>query len=505
MREQVDALEINVGHKRGDLWPIVVEWRRSGALGTVHGEDVLRLSGAQQAELTSLLFDPLPYGTILGKALFSGDRGNVRDLFNRALGASVDRLRVLLHIEDAELKRLHWERLCYRVADEEWDFLALDQRLPFSLYVPTKTDRRFPAIGRGDLRALLLVARPQGLAYYGMDEFDAAATVASVTGALGPIPCDVLATVDGAAGPPTLDKLCERITEEYYPLLHVVAHGQVRAGESVVYLADDRNQVAPVKGQTLITRLRRLQGAGGLPHFAFLATCESAKPEAGLGGLAQRLVENLGLPAVLAMTEKVTIPTAGALAARFYQQLLEHGEPDRARAEACAGLARAGDIVVPVLYSRLGGLPLFSEGKEGVPVEDTSIPQVVGTAGGPTGALEIVRDDVELVSPARGEVPPQRPKKAMPDYDHDHYLDRVAAIRNLMRDVFTAQELRRFILDRPEFRPVDGHFGPNSSLEDMIDAVIDYCRTQVLFAELLAEIRELNPRQFSRHKAQIFA
>ena len=113
----------------------------------------------------------------------------------------------------------------------------------------------------------------------------------------------------------------------------------------------------------MIERLGNLRGARGLPQFAFLAVCESANPEAesGLGGLAQRLVRELGVPAVLAMTEPVSIPTAEALAARFYARLREDGEPDRALAEATAGLAERGDATVPALYSRLRGRPLFSD------------------------------------------------------------------------------------------------------------------------------------------------
>ena len=46
--------------------------------------------------------------------------------------------------------------------DDGWDFLALNQRAPFSLYLPSLTDRRFPPIGRRDLRALMVVASPDG-------------------------------------------------------------------------------------------------------------------------------------------------------------------------------------------------------------------------------------------------------------------------------------------------------------------------------------------------------
>ena len=114
-------------------------------------------------------------------------------------------------------------------------------------------------------------------------------------------------------GPPTLDALCERITAEPYTLLHVVCHGQFRreTGETVLYWDTADQRVDPVAGTRLLERLGRLQGARGLPHFAFLATCESARAEAegALGGLAQRLVRELGMPAVVAMTETVSVTT----------------------------------------------------------------------------------------------------------------------------------------------------------------------------------------------------
>jgi hypothetical protein len=79
----------------------------------------------------------------------------------------------------------------------------------------------------------------------------------------------------------------------------------------------------------------------------------------------------------------------------------------------------------------------------------------------------------------------------------------LAAIRSLIRDAFEARELRRFCQDRPTFRPLLSRFGPGFSFEEMIDAVIDYCKTRLLFPELLAEIRKYNPRQYDRYAAQL--
>ena len=75
----------------------------------------------------------------------------------------------------------------------------------------------------------------------------------------------------------------------------------------------------------------------------------------------------------------------------------------------------------------------------------------------------------------------------------------IAKIRQLLTEAFTPEELRRFCLDRPLFQPVVDRFGPAHGLDDMVDEVSDYCRTQLLFAPLLAELQAANPRQYARH------
>jgi WD40 repeat protein len=361
----MNTFEITLQRQSGNTWPIVVEQSAAGVFLPVRYEGVLQVDLEEfKAQLRTSLTSAREYGTLLGQALF---RDEIRDAFLQALAKSEDRLHVLLFVEDADLKVLRWERLCAPLAGR-WDLLALNQRVPFSLYLPSTTDRPFPPIGRRDLRALVLVANPDGLDGYELAPFDAVATIAGIRAALGEIPSDVLAIGEGAVGPPTLDTLCTRITEGRYTLLHVVGHGKFMPGngEPLLFLAGADNSVDPVTGTRLLDRLRQLRGARGLPHFAFLSTCESALAEEGnaLGGLGQRLVRDLGMPAVLAMTEKVSIATAQALAEQYYRRLREHGELDRALVESCAGLAERPDVTVPVLYSRLGGRPLFSLGTD---------------------------------------------------------------------------------------------------------------------------------------------
>ncbi len=343
-------------------WPLVVERSRRGILLPIRHESTFHLTSDDFNQLYSLLGQPREYGTHLGKALFQGE---IHDAFVRACGESPDGLRVLLFIEadDTKLRTLRWERLCVPI-DGQWELLVLAHSLPFSLYIPSGIDRRFPPIGKRDLRALIIAASPENLGEYSLDAFDVKASVAGVREALGEIPSDVLAPLADALGPPTLDELCHQLTDhsKQYTLLHIIGHGRLKDGDTALYWANAANQVEVVIGQHLIQRLRS-QESRGLPHFAFLATCESASSEAAsaLGGLGQRLVRDLGIPAVIAMTDEVTVTTALSLGQHFYQQLRVAGYVDLALDKATAGLADRYDITVPALFSRLADQPLFSD------------------------------------------------------------------------------------------------------------------------------------------------
>src|SRR5438067_1272471 len=114
-------------------WPVVVEWSDAKTSLPVRNEGLLQLD---QAVLNSQI-TPRDYGTILGQALF---RDAVRDAFLQALSSSDEHLCVLLFVEDLSVRTLRWERLCAPL-DGGWDFLSLNQRTPFSLYVPSATER----------------------------------------------------------------------------------------------------------------------------------------------------------------------------------------------------------------------------------------------------------------------------------------------------------------------------------------------------------------------------
>jgi hypothetical protein len=354
------TLEITIQRRLEDTWPVIAEHHRAGTLLPIRSEGKLKVLSEPSEPL------PRAYGTALGQALFCEE---IRDAFVRACNEGPDAARVLVFVEAEELKTWRWEWLCAPIGGGRWDFLSLDQRALFSLYLPSLTPRLYPPIGQLDLRALIVVANPADpQKKYRLAPFNVDQNVASLQSILTQrIPAEMLARVAGAKGAPTLDALITELTagsaQGPYTILHLVCHGRLEPdGETTIYLeqpipdpAGGQVLAQPVTATQLIDRLADV---GRLPYPVFLSMCESSAPEAEqrLGGLAQRLVRELGIPAVIGMTERVTIATAHALAAAFYDRLLAQGkagEVDRALVEAYAGLASRPDVNVPALYNEL--------------------------------------------------------------------------------------------------------------------------------------------------------
>jgi hypothetical protein len=78
----------------------------------------------------------------------------------------------------------------------------------------------------------------------------------------------------------------------------------------------------------------------------------------------------------------------------------------------------------------------------------------------------------------------------------------IAAIRDLLEAAFTVQTLNRFCWDHQAFRPIRKQFSPGHGLADIVDLVIEYCETSLLWDELLAGVKEANPRQYARFETR---
>jgi hypothetical protein len=323
------------------------------------------------------------HGAALGERLFTGDVGQ---LFTQARAASVssatgqngttgpgDPLRVLLSVQDDALRALHWERLCAPVGDGQWGLLSQDMRATLAMSLASTTQRHYPAIGRADLRALIVVASPSNVKDYSLTPIpDVPATIDSVRAALGEIPSDELEA-------PTLTGLAQALDDAAaqgrpYTLLHVCAHGKVltagpHAGESRLYLADSNGETDAVTPARLLSALGQ---RASLPRLIFFATCESGSPSAAFGNLAELVVQRLGVLAAVAMTAPVSLDAAQQLGAGFYRHLRRHGQPDLALAAAMAALASGAYRTVPALFTRLRGQPLFTD-RADLPLTDPQI------------------------------------------------------------------------------------------------------------------------------------
>jgi energy-coupling factor transporter ATP-binding protein EcfA2 len=365
------TLEITIQRKSGAAWPVVVEYSSTTSAVRIYHQASLQL------DRVALRAEPSPkeYGIGLGRALFFDE---VRTALREASGRHPEPLHVLLFVDDDELRGDRWERLCANLDEkDQWDFLGVSQRLPFSLYLRSPVGRSFPPLIAADLRALLVAASPGPDGDYGLKWFDTAVVLDGLERALGEdIPRDRLETGGALDQSPTLDLLCRRLTEGRYTILHVVCHGQMVDKEPTLFLARPKAPGArrpanpdsilePVPAGRLVSRLRTL-GDPNLPQLVFLVACESAAAgvDEALGGLAARLVREVGLPAVVAMTDRVSVGTALALAESFYRCFRKHGEVDRALAEARAGLAERADVSVAALFTRLRGQPLFYPDRE---------------------------------------------------------------------------------------------------------------------------------------------
>jgi HEAT repeat protein/energy-coupling factor transporter ATP-binding protein EcfA2 len=349
-------------------WPVVAQYIEPYSSPQCDTE--LRFNPKKVKELLS----PKLYGIALGQALFQSRQ--MADLFSNARGSSPKGLRILLSVEDKDLQTLRWERLCVSTDarwnaenPDQWQFLALDQTMPFSWFVSTgKPSKWIGQIQQKDLSVLLLVASPNdpnGL--YGLAPFNVQETIQSIQQALGNnIRCDVLSHeiegIQNRIGSPTLKALSQELSR--YTVLHLVCHGQLlESGKTLLYLANENNEAQPIISDDLTAKLNPLSQ---LPYLIFLSSCETAQrsDETGLGGLAQQLVADLAISNVIGMTKPIAIRAAAELSEQFYQRFRQHGEVDLALAQAKIGLddEHSGEsIVIPALFSCLHEVrqPLF--------------------------------------------------------------------------------------------------------------------------------------------------
>lgn len=335
-----------------------------------------------RAALLAETLDVRAYGTRLGEALLSKP---IQRAYDRACARAEERcqgrLRLRLQIDPdaAELHALRWERLSLRRQGLALPVAATIET-PFSRYVALE-DSPPPPLSERPLRMLIAVANPGGLDAWGLAPIavereiqglwealgelaDPAVLALTLLPGRGGLPAALARTLQaggcvilaGATGADTLSEAMRR-----FDLVHLIAHGGFRpgrsgrAGQTRLFLEAPDGTPELALDDDLVSRWA---AAAPLPRLVYLAACETAvrgdaatQPAVGLG---PKLVA-AGVPAVVAMQDRVPMDFSSALTRRFFQALLRHGVVDRALNEARWLLHEAGspDWSIPVLFMRL--------------------------------------------------------------------------------------------------------------------------------------------------------
>jgi hypothetical protein len=163
------------------------------------------------------------------------------------------------------------------------------------------------------------------------------------------------------SGYPTLDRIHQVLqtaeeTGQPYHIVHFLAHGYVDENDGgYLLLTDEMGDAAPIHQnvfQSLFPQKHQVR-------LVLFAACQSGSGEQRIGrplaGLAPTFLR-VGIPAVIAMQDEITVRGAAAFTETFYQELTTHGYVDTAVVEARREIERRapsrGEWVIPVLYSQ---------------------------------------------------------------------------------------------------------------------------------------------------------
>jgi formylglycine-generating enzyme required for sulfatase activity len=370
-----------------------------------------RFQPDQEALLVTSI-DQAAYGQFLFDSLVTG---SIRDAYSKALalaqGKHGGRLRVRLWIDQGagELQVLHWERLHHLFGGKQVP-IATTAITPFSRFAgrpegwPTPLDQRpirmlaalsnpldtkdafrlDPVAVEEEVEALiesLADARAEGLLSItvlpGRTSLSPALKTELIEEGIG--------VIDGSL---TLDHLLRHLPGHH--VLHLLGHGLYKHNESrgILFLEHENGTYNMVDDGLFVASLVQI---APLPQLVFLVACESSRRDTADGrpfvGVGPKLVE-AGVPAVIAMQDRVSMTTTRQLATDFYSLLFRHEVVDQAMNEARNLLRSRGlsDWSVPVLFMRLKDGRLF-DFQRVEPVElaaylDKALPQLENQALG---------------------------------------------------------------------------------------------------------------------------
>lgn len=304
---------------------------------------------ADPLELADLILTPDEYGKQLAEAFFK-DPGMV-DLWAKARASaqatgSPLRLRLLISTSAAPLNELYWEALR---DPQDGSPLFTGEKVLFSRYLSATDLRPVKLRPKGDLKALLVVAAPEGLEAYKLAPVDRNAEMERARVALGDVPITMLPAQAGERA--SLQAIVETLRNSY-DIFYLVAHGTLTgSGEPMLWLENDEGKVERTLAAQLAERINELQHQ---PRLSILVSCQSAGKGAGnsMQAIGPRL-SRAGIPAVIAMQGNISMASVKKFMPILFGELQRDGQIDRALAVARGNIRDAHDFWMPVLFMRL--------------------------------------------------------------------------------------------------------------------------------------------------------
>lgn len=353
-----------------------------------------------------------------GQALFEGlFTGAIRETYRASVAVARERgekLRVVLHLQAAELSGLPWEAM--------WDpevraYLCRKEPLVRHVPAPYTPD---PLPVSPPMRILGLVASPRGLPPLDVDRerqhLDEALAAATADGRIH------LEWLENA----TWDSLQDRLLSQPWHVLHFIGHGDY---DPVL----DQGRVALVNGEDgradwveagrLVDLLNE---ADPTPRLVVLNSCSSGQSgmQDVLSGTAAALV-NSGIAAVAAMQFRISDPAAVAFPRGFYKALAAGKSVDAALSSgriAILGRGESLEWVTPVLYTRGDVSQLFSirgaaPATVAQPTARAAQPALLVASAGPGQGVASAGPDQGVASagPDQGEAAEAPPREVADD------------------------------------------------------------------------------------------
>jgi hypothetical protein len=353
------VVEMEVALHRRDSLSWAVEVR----VNDYSSDEVTTQEGQVDIELPQLELldgDLDGYARYLSEALWADDA--VRTGFANARRAAADargELRIRLRIGSSapDLHGVRWELL--RDPDHMDANLATQENVVFSRYLESRDYRNVEVRPGEAMRALVAVAGPPAasLTEYEADgrslsPVDVGAEITRAEAALAGSEVTTL----GDDEPVTLERLIDGLRAGP-DILYLVCHGYINKsgrdrGPRLLLQSEDGTP-AVVTGRELVTRLRELLV---LPRLVVLASCMSAASETADDGAMAAVgpeIAAIGVPAVVAMQDNVTMQTVETMMPVFFRELRDRPQIDRAFSVARGHVRDRPDWWVPVLFMRL--------------------------------------------------------------------------------------------------------------------------------------------------------